>query len=71
MRLICTKSMTYNTRRLLPGDQFDAAKPADARLLIAIGKAEYATKEAVKAPADDDEKPVKGKQAGKKKTKNK
>lgn len=38
MDLICTKSMNYNTRRLLPGDAFTAT-PRDARLLIAIGKA--------------------------------
>lgn len=36
--LIAAKPMTYATRRLLPGDSFDA-KPADARVLIAIGKA--------------------------------
>lgn len=66
MRLICKKSMTYNTRRLLPGDPFEAAKPSDARVLVAIGKAEHAPQEAVKKPVDDDRKPVKGKQAGKK-----
>lgn len=37
-KLIATKSMTYATRRLMPGDAFEA-RPADARLLIAIKKA--------------------------------
>lgn len=36
--LIATRSMTYNTRRLMADDLFDA-RPRDARLLIAIGKA--------------------------------
>jgi hypothetical protein len=38
--LIAKKSMTYATRRLLPGDPFVARTRADARALIAIGKAE-------------------------------
>ena len=46
MTLIATKSMSYGGRRLAPGDQFDA-RPRDARLLIAIGKAKL---EPVRAP---------------------
>lgn len=36
--LVATKSLTYATRRFKAGDEFEA-KPRDARLLIAIGKA--------------------------------
>ncbi|HTN40833.1 MAG TPA: hypothetical protein VLZ84_06745 [Asticcacaulis sp.] len=36
--LIATKALMYNTRRLMAGDAFQA-KPADAKLLIAIKKA--------------------------------
>ncbi|MBO9589541.1 hypothetical protein [Devosia sp.] len=36
--LIATKSMTYATRRLLPGDEFQANN-RDARTLVAIKKA--------------------------------
>jgi len=36
--LIAIKSMTYATRRLLPGDPFQA-KPTDARILVGIKKA--------------------------------
>jgi hypothetical protein len=39
MDLIATRSMTYATRRLRPGDDFVAKTPRDARVLIAIGKA--------------------------------
>jgi hypothetical protein len=39
--LIATKSLVYATRRLLPDDAFQA-KPRDARILCAIGKARYA-----------------------------
>jgi hypothetical protein len=38
VRLIATKSMSYNTRRLMPGDEFDA-KDRDARILVGIAKA--------------------------------
>lgn len=38
--LIAKKSMTYATRRLMPGDPFVARTRGDARALIAIGKAE-------------------------------
>jgi len=37
--LVAKKSMTYATRRLMPGDPFVARTTADARALIAIGKA--------------------------------
>lgn len=37
--LIATKSFTYATRRLLPGQDFATKSARDARLLIAIGKA--------------------------------
>lgn len=36
--LIANRSMTYNTRRLLPDQPFEA-KPREARVLVAIGKA--------------------------------
>lgn len=38
-RMVATKQFSYATRRLHPGDEFDA-RPRDARLLIAIKKAE-------------------------------
>lgn len=37
-KLIATRPFTYATRHLVPGDVFDA-RPADARLLLAIKKA--------------------------------
>lgn len=46
--LIATKSMTYATRRLKAEDAF-GANPRDARTLVAIGKARYATADAVAA----------------------
>lgn len=46
--LIATKSMTYATRRLKADDGF-GAKPRDARILVAIGKARYATADAIAA----------------------
>lgn len=51
--LIATRSMTYNTRRLMADDLFEA-RPRDARLLIAIGKARlvYAHAEASAPKAD-------------------
>lgn len=57
MRLICTKAMTYNTRRLLPGDEFEAATPRDARVLIAIRKAEQRAEAKAKPVEKPDEKP--------------
>ncbi len=38
MELIATRTMTYATRRLSPGDRF-FAPTADARVLVAIQKA--------------------------------
>lgn len=35
MKLLAVKSLKYNTRRLLPGDEFEVEKPRDARLLLA------------------------------------
>lgn len=37
-KLFATKSFSYATRRLLPGDSFEANN-RDARILVAIGKA--------------------------------
>jgi hypothetical protein len=39
MKLKATKALIYNTRRLLPGDVFEC-KPRDARVWLAIRKAE-------------------------------
>lgn len=39
MELVAKRSMTYATRRLLPGDRFTAPN-SDARVLVAIKKAE-------------------------------
>lgn len=41
MRLIATRSMTYNTRRLMPDDRFEA-NDRDAKILIGIKKARAA-----------------------------
>ena len=56
--LIATKSFTYATRRLLPGQDFITRTDRDARLLVAIGKARRATGKvapAVKPAAPDDD----------------
>lgn len=42
--MIATKKLKYGTRRLTAGDPFEARHDRDARLLIAIGKARYATR---------------------------
>ncbi len=47
MKLRAVKALKYQTRRLLPGDEFEAASNRDARLLLAIKKAEK-----VREPAD-------------------
>ncbi len=39
MMMRATKALTYNTRRLLPGDEFEVTKPRDVRVLKAIRKA--------------------------------
>ncbi len=44
--LIALKSMSYATRRLQAGDTFPASR-RDARVLVAIRKAEYVTADAV------------------------
>ncbi len=44
--MIANKSMRYGTRRLLPDDGFTASS-RDARVLHAIGKARYATRDMV------------------------
>ncbi len=40
--MIATKSLSYATRRLLPGDHFVTKTDRDARILLAIGKAKLA-----------------------------
>lgn len=49
--MIATKKLKYGTRRLTAGDPFEARHDRDARLLIGIGKARYATRDMV---ADDE-----------------
>ncbi len=49
--MIATKAMTYGTRRLKAGDEFVASR-RDARLLAAIGRAEYSTA-AMKSEEDE------------------
>lgn len=41
MDLIASKAMTYATRRLQAGDTFTARTAADARVLIAVGRARH------------------------------
>jgi hypothetical protein len=47
--MIATKKLKYGTRRLTAGDPFEARHDRDARLLIGIGKARYATRDMVAA----------------------
>lgn len=47
--LVATKGLRYGTRRLVADDDFMAPK-RDARLLVAIGKARYATADARPEP---------------------
>lgn len=54
MRLIAEKNMRYSTRRLLPGDEFEASR-RDGRVLVAIGRARLAPPEADAATAGADE----------------
>lgn len=49
--MIATKRLKYGTRRLTAGDPFEARHDRDARLLIGIGKARYATRDAT--PVDE------------------
>ena len=62
--MIATKRLKYGTRRLTAGEPFEARHDRDARLLIGIGKARYATRDMVAidqrpapapAPVDDAE----------------
>ncbi|WP_266018441.1 hypothetical protein [Brucella intermedia] len=46
MELIATRTMTYATRRLSPGDRF-FAPTADARVLVAIQKAKAFVEDSV------------------------
>lgn len=48
-----TKAMTYATRRLKADDEFQATR-RDARVLNAIGRATYATRDVVAAPSKRD-----------------
>ncbi|MGV7119566.1 hypothetical protein [Sphingopyxis sp. 550A] len=45
--MVATRNLKYGTRRLMAGDPFEARHDRDARLLVGIGKARYATKVAV------------------------
>lgn len=51
MKMIATRDLTYATRRLKAGDDFEAKKLRDAKLLAAIGKARYADADANPASA--------------------
>jgi hypothetical protein len=42
MKLIATKSYSYNTRRLKAGDEFDTTNDMHARILVGARKAKYA-----------------------------
>lgn len=50
-KMIAMKRMTYGTRRLKAGDEFTAPR-RDARVLDAIGKATYGTRDLVAAPVE-------------------
>ena len=50
-RMKALKAMTYATRRLRAGDEFDAPR-RDARILAAIGRADYAQAAAAAAPVE-------------------
>jgi hypothetical protein len=49
MKLIATKSLKYDTRRLQAGDEFDA-KDMHARILVGARKARYAPEAAPEPP---------------------
>jgi hypothetical protein len=53
MDLIALRRMTYATRRLLPGDRFNAS-PGNARVLIAVKKAKSADEAVVVEASGDD-----------------
>jgi hypothetical protein len=42
MKLIATKSYSYDTRRLKAGDEFDTTNDMHARILVGARKARYA-----------------------------
>jgi hypothetical protein len=42
MKLIATRSYSYNTRRLKAGDEFDTTNDMHARILVGARKAKYA-----------------------------
>lgn len=56
MKLIASRHLTYGTRRLLPGETFEAPD-REARVLIAVKKANAAgahkREDRARAPADD------------------
>jgi len=49
-KMIAQSSMRYNTRRLVAGEEFEA-RPRDARVLAAVGKARPAAEPQVRYPA--------------------
>jgi hypothetical protein len=57
--MTASRSMTYGTRRLMAGEEFEASR-SHARLLVALGRAEYGTRAIpqypppAKKPAGDD-----------------
>jgi hypothetical protein len=53
MMLIATKTIQYAGQRLPAGAAFSARRPADERLLIAIGKARVATEDDLATGGDD------------------
>ncbi len=48
-KLVALRSLSYDTRRLLPGDQFEAT-PAHGRLLVAVKKARLVREVGTVAP---------------------
>jgi hypothetical protein len=48
--MTATKGMSYAGKRLIAGDDFAAKTPRDAKLLVAIRKAEYRTAAFATAP---------------------
>jgi hypothetical protein len=51
MKLIATKSYSYNTRRLKAGDEFDTTNDMHARILVGARKAKYAAEHGKPAAA--------------------
>lgn len=52
MDLIATKALRYGTRRLVPGEAFQARNDRDGRLLIAVKKARQAEVASPDVPSD-------------------